>query len=32
MASSRTLTWVEEWDVAFARLYLDAFDAHVNDW
>jgi uncharacterized membrane protein len=21
--------WVEEWDVAFARLYLDAFDAHV---
>jgi hypothetical protein len=22
--------WVEEWDVAFARLYLDAFDAHVD--
>jgi hypothetical protein len=22
--------WVEEWDVAFARLYLDAFDAHVS--
>ncbi len=22
--------WVEEWDVAFARLYLDAFDAHVE--
>jgi hypothetical protein len=23
-------TWVEEWDVAFARLYLDAFDAKVG--
>jgi len=22
--------WVEEWDVFFARLYLDAFDAHVD--
>jgi hypothetical protein len=22
--------WVEEWDVAFARLYLDAFDAQVD--
>jgi hypothetical protein len=22
-------SWVEEWDVVFARLYLDAFDAHV---
>ena len=22
--------WVEEWDVAFARLYLDALDAQVN--
>ena len=22
--------WVEEWDVAFARLYLDAYDAHVG--
>jgi hypothetical protein len=22
--------WVEEWDVVFARLYLDAFDAHVS--
>lgn len=21
--------WVEEWDIAFARLYLDAFDAQV---
>jgi hypothetical protein len=21
--------WVEEWDVVFARLYLDAYDAHV---
>src|SRR3954468_16408281 len=21
--------WVEEWDVVFARLYLDAFDAQV---
>jgi hypothetical protein len=22
--------WVEEWDVVFARLYLDAYDAHVG--
>jgi hypothetical protein len=22
--------WVEEWDVAFARLYLTAYDAHVG--
>ena len=22
--------WVEQWDVVFARLYLDAFDAHVG--
>jgi hypothetical protein len=22
--------WVEEWDVAFARLYLDAYDAQVG--
>ena len=22
--------WVEEWDVVFARLYLDAFDAHLE--
>ena len=22
--------WVEEWDVAFARLYLDAFDSQVS--
>src|SRR3954454_7992453 len=22
--------WVEQWDVVFARLYLDAFDAHVE--
>ncbi len=23
--------WVEEWDVAFARLYLDALDAELSD-
>lgn len=23
--------WVEEWDVAFARLYLDAYDANLTD-
>ena len=28
-ARSRTPGWVEAWDVAFARLYLDALDAHV---